>query len=930
MASLAFGSQAQVIFTEDFTSPWSSSTQGWVITNNSVPVGPLSVFQGTSSYFPADNGNAGPNDYVAMNYQSIANNASGGISTWLITPTIGLSNPAILEFSTRRFNTVPDRLQVRLSPAGNAAAVPTGTTAVGTFTSLLLDINPLLSTSTISAVANNSVNGYPTAWTVYTVAIPAQTFGSWGRLAFRYFVDNGGQTGQNSYYIGIDRVRVYWPQIPCNSITNLSCGTASSFNLSAGLGSMNQQAGTEKIFAYTPVSTGQHTLTLSRSPTGNTSLYRAQSCNGATWAFVCTMSSNTITTVSLTSGVTEYFLIDQANTTASSGTIKIDCPPDPCLSISNLSCGSINSFTLPGTTGYLPLQPGREKIYSYLPSVSGQHTITLNHTTAGSLSLYSDQTCSTATWTSLGTVATNSGIPVGLTSGVMHYFLIDDGDINISQGNIKIDCPAPPVNPCLSITNLSCGGLNNFTLAATSGYLPLQPGREKIYSYTPTSTGNHTLTLNHASAGSISLYLAPTCNGGTAWSNVATITSNSIISLPLSSGATQYFLIDDNDILGSEFSITLECAAADPCLNITPILCESPISFSLAPGQGAWNITGPGNEKVYSFTPSLTGQYTLSLANTGQINLFSAAACSPSGWSTISSASSGNYTVQLISGVLVYILIDGTDGNAASGACTIKCPTQDACTLKSYGASKANSPDDEEIYNVSLGTLNNASSCSTVAPGPNSLLKQYSNFTGIVTAPVLVTGEQYPLSVLLGECGSNNCSNGGISVYIDYNADGSFEGVGEKVWSKSGCSATAAGKTYSTSITIPSSSPFGYKRMRVIFNCDGLTASTSTYNFGETEDYCVEISPPVGIGSEAARRLDVRVSPNPTSGQLNVQLEKNNNYTLHILNTLGQVILSQAADMQTTIDLKDINSGIYFLKVMDKNHTLYTTRIIKE
>ena len=118
--------------------------------------------------------------------------------------------------------------------------------------------------------------------------------------------------------------------------------------------------------------------------------------------------------------------------------------------------------------------------------------------------------------------------------------------------------------------------------------------------------------------------------------------------------------------------------------------------------------------------------------------------------------------------------------------------------------------------------------------------------------------------------------------------------------------------------------------MRVIFNCDGLTASTSSYGFGETEDYCVLISPPVGIGSEAARRLDVRVSPNPTSGQLNVQLEKNNNYTLHILNTLGQVILSQAADMQTTIDLKDINSGIYFLKVMDKNHTLYTTRIIKE
>ncbi len=150
-----------------------------------------------------------------------------------------------------------------------------------------------------------------------------------------------------------------------------------------------------------------------------------------------------------------------------------------------------------------------------------------------------------------------------------------------------------------------------------------------------------------------------------------------------------------------------------------------------------------------------------------------------------------------------------------------------------------------------------------MAPGPNSILKQYSNFTGIVTAPTLLPGEQYPLSVTVGECGSSICSTGGISVYIDYNADGSFSWPGENVWSRQGCSATAAGKTYSTSITIPSSSPFGYKRMRVIFNCDGLTASTSSYGFGETEDYCVLISPPVGIASEAVRQLDVRVSPNP-------------------------------------------------------------------
>lgn len=130
---------------------------------------------------------------------------------------------------------------------------------------------------------------------------------------------------------------------------------------------------------------------------------------------------------------------------------------------------------------------------------------------------------------------------------------------------------------------------------------------------------------------------------------------------------------------------------------------------------------------------------------------------------------------------------------------------------------------------------------------------------------------------------------------------------------------------------MPFGKPEGYKRMRVIYNCDGLTAPTATYNFGETEDYCIEVRSTVtSLLSQKPFGLHVNVFPNPTLGQLNVQLEKNDNYTLHILNTLGQVILSQAADMQTTIDLKDINSGIYFLKVMDKNHTLYTTRIIKE
>ena len=68
-----------------------------------------------------------------------------------------------------------------------------GSTAVGDFTTLLLDINPLYTTT-----------DYPTSWTPFKVVLSGITGTPKGRIAFRYFVENGGPTGANSDYIGID------------------------------------------------------------------------------------------------------------------------------------------------------------------------------------------------------------------------------------------------------------------------------------------------------------------------------------------------------------------------------------------------------------------------------------------------------------------------------------------------------------------------------------------------------------------------------------------------------------------------------------------------------------------------------------------------------------------------------------------------------
>ena len=67
---------------------------------------------------------------------------------------------------------------------------------------------------------------YPEVWTQYTVNISGAGAGASGRLAFRYFVENGGPSGINSNYIGVDDA-VYTTFPPC-TVTPAPGNTLSS------------------------------------------------------------------------------------------------------------------------------------------------------------------------------------------------------------------------------------------------------------------------------------------------------------------------------------------------------------------------------------------------------------------------------------------------------------------------------------------------------------------------------------------------------------------------------------------------------------------------------------------------------------------------------------------------------------------------------
>ena len=177
-------------YVEGFDNVAALTAPNWVQVNNSnSPNG--TYFQGNPTVFNSNSG--ATNSYLAVNWNSTSSLFFATISNWLITPARVLRNGDEYTFYTRANGGFPDRLQVRLSTAGQSTNVGTTTTSVGDFTTLLADINPTL-----------TLAGYPTTWTQYTVTISGLSQPIIGRLAFRYFVTDAGSLGSNGDFIGID------------------------------------------------------------------------------------------------------------------------------------------------------------------------------------------------------------------------------------------------------------------------------------------------------------------------------------------------------------------------------------------------------------------------------------------------------------------------------------------------------------------------------------------------------------------------------------------------------------------------------------------------------------------------------------------------------------------------------------------------------
>jgi len=130
--------------------------------------------------------------------------------------------------------------------------------------------------------------------------------------------------------------------------------------------------------------------------------------------------------------------------------------------------------------------------------------------------------------------------------------------------------------------------------------------------------------------------------------------------------------------------------------------------------------------------------------------------------------------------------------------------------------------------NVRIGSISNTSGCPTN-------VANYSNYTSLSTT-------HYPNDVVACSVQVGSSNSTWFCVYIDFNSDGDFTDVDERVISSG--SINAGGWFYG-SFTIPSTAPAGAKMMRVISDYGGMgtppsSCGPNTYA-GECEDYTIEI-----------------------------------------------------------------------------------------
>lgn len=152
-----------------------------------------------------------------------------------------------------------------------------------------------------------------------------------------------------------------------------------------------------------------------------------------------------------------------------------------------------------------------------------------------------------------------------------------------------------------------------------------------------------------------------------------------------------------------------------------------------------------------------------------------------------------------------------------------------------------------QIGNVSIGSINNTTTITNYAANASTIYKNtptgYNKYNLSTNVEV---GSTYTLNSTYRDLAGVNYNSGKIAAWVDWNEDGDFADANEYI----GISAnsTSGNQVMSFSITVPSGTSAGTKRLRLRSALFDETVTSSSYDttleYGETEDYNLAVLAP--------------------------------------------------------------------------------------
>lgn len=446
------------------------------------------------------------------------------------------------------------------------------------------------------------------------------------------------------------------------------------------------------------------------------------------------------------------------------------------------------------------------------------------------------------TWTNLGAAQVSAGYSVTGQTQTTQYRLVltcSNGGASVTSNAVTVTqnplsaCFCQPVLDCTDndvITNVTIGTINNNSTCGTDGYsdyTALAPASIQALVSTPIS-----VTVGDGwTSESVSVWIDYNHNGvfeaseftyiGTGSSSVVTgsitvpasaMTGNARMRVRVAAvgavAATDDLACDEEQEYGESEDYMVNITAATACTGVPATLTVSSTETAVCA-----NVA-----------------YTLSADNTAQNGLSYQWQSSTDGgttWTNLGAAqTSDDYAVSTQSQTTQYRLVLTCSNGGASVTSNVVTVTQNPLSA-CYCVPMLDCSENDAITNVTFGTINNNSTCGTDG---------YSDYT-TMTANVQ-TSQSYPISVTVGD----GWTNESVSVWIDYNHDGSFDAA-EFTYV-----GTGSGSVVSGSIAIPPTAMNGTTRMRVRVAAVGAAGATDDMAcdeedvYGETEDYTVNIT----------------------------------------------------------------------------------------